>query len=53
MKKWEYLVTNSACRLEKLGEDGWELIQVVPSGKSLFGGTYDERWVFKRPILPR
>jgi len=48
--KWEYLQTSSAANLKKLGEDGWELVQVIPSGKAAFGGIYDERWVFKRQV---
>lgn len=40
-------------QVKKLGEEGWELISVVP--RSSFGGpdeagfTTDETWVFKRP----
>jgi hypothetical protein len=41
--KWEYLVTGSTANLKKLGEDEWELIQIVPAGKAAFGGIYDER----------
>jgi hypothetical protein len=40
-------------RLTMLGEQGWELVAVVPrsgmSGESYAGFTTEEMWVFKRP----
>lgn len=49
MTKWEYLQTSSAFNLQTLGEAGWELVQVIPKCDAPGGGSYDERWVFKRP----
>lgn len=48
-------------RLEELGEQGWELVAVVPYSSVLGAGeglqtrdyagyTTTERWVFKRPV---
>lgn len=46
MQKWEYLVEESLedYRLDKLGEQGWELVAVTCNGN----GT-PLRFYFKRP----
>jgi hypothetical protein len=42
-------------QLTRLGDDGWELISVVPgssvSGDALAGLTTEELWIFKRPLV--
>ncbi len=43
---WEYYVyvpSNTDPDLNKIGYQGWELVQVVP------GGSTSTAWVFKRP----
>jgi hypothetical protein len=69
MQKWEYrvfhrqrqiaggLVTgwdeNVVGQLPQLGEDGWELVTILPRSSigsdAAAGITTDELWVFKRP----
>ena len=45
---------NIPAYLPKLGEEGWELIAVVPrsgfAGQNYSGFDSEEMWVFKRPI---
>lgn len=46
MRKWQYLIEEAPCgldqtELDKLGENGWELIHISPHGT---------QWVFKRPV---
>jgi hypothetical protein len=40
-------------QLPELGEEGWELVSVVPrssvGGSTVAGTTSDEMWIFKRP----
>ena len=68
MEKWEYKIitcqrsiglfsdyewdTNVESMLPGLGEEGWELINVVPEssawGESNSGSTTEEKWIFKR-----
>lgn len=42
--KWEYLVSHTEDELTRLGQEGWELVSVVPvpDGKS-------NRFYYKRP----
>ena len=69
MQKWEYKVIIrqrnfglfSNCQwdidiqelLPQLGEEGWELVNVVPEssawGENNAGATTEEKWIFKRP----
>lgn len=69
MQKWEYKVVerkrtygffaglqediNVEELLPQLGEEGWELVNVVPIssdyGEHRAGFTSEEKWVFKRP----
>ena len=38
--------------VRRLGEDGWELVQIVPRARyhpNGLGTTTEEHWVFKRP----
>jgi hypothetical protein len=68
MQKWEYhvfhrqrevadgLVTgwdeNVVGQLPQLGEEGWELVTILPRssvGNGNEGITTDELWIFKRP----
>lgn len=71
MKKWEYKVitcerstglfssyewdTDVESMLPELGEEGWELVNVVPEssawGENNTGTTTEEKWIFKRPLL--
>lgn len=71
MQKWEYKVVEckrkfglfSGCEwslnmeemLPQLGEEGWELVNVVSEssswGNSTAGATTEEKWIFKRPKL--
>ena len=48
---WKNAITQD--NLSKLGEEGWELVAIVPAssyaGPSTAGFTTDETWVFKRP----
>lgn len=45
MTKWEYCRTQDETRLNALGQEGWELVAVVPFEN--FATFY-----FKRPCLP-
>ncbi len=54
--KWEYIIKSDASEafdLNILGEQGWELISVVPEIQSniIFGGsdTVKTNYIFKRP----
>lgn len=69
MQKWEYKVINTQRNagffssykwdveveemLPKLGEEGWELVNIIPEssawGENNTGATTDEKWIFKRP----
>jgi len=69
MQPWEYKVlhrargvqaggvgqwdSNVVGQLPELGDEGWELVTVVPrasvGGTSSAGVTSDELWIFKRP----
>lgn len=69
MQKWEYKViirqrqsgfftdnnwsVNMCDFLPEMGEEGWELVSVLPLsseyGEGKAGFTSDEKWVFKRP----
>lgn len=44
MTKWEYYRTEDDTSLNALGEDGWELVSVIPSEKAV-------TFYFKRPCL--
>ena len=55
MQKWEYAVetlsrdaaeANQPAKLRVLGENGWELVAVIPEGEAL-------RVFLKRPVYPR
>lgn len=68
MQRWEYKIvfcqrsaslfsnyewdTNMEELLPQLGEEGWELVNVVPEssawGQNNSGATTEEKWVFKR-----
>lgn len=68
MQKWEYKVitckreigifsnyewdNDIESMLPDLGEDGWELINVIPEssawGENNSGSTTEEKWIFKR-----
>lgn len=70
MQKWEYKVINTQRSagffssykwdidveemLPELGEEGWELVNVIPEssawGENNTGATTDEKWIFKRQI---
>lgn len=41
--KWEYLVSHTEEELTRLGQEGWELVSVVPAAN----GT--DRFYYKRP----
>lgn len=59
MKKWEYAIHKIALdkygaasderelKLHGLGNQGWELVSVVPSG----GDYFSFSWIFKREVL--
>lgn len=69
MQKWEYKIITCQrsiglfsnyewdkdieSMLPGLGEEGWELISVVPEssawGENNSGSTNEEKWIFKRP----
>lgn len=69
MQKWEYKIilrqrhtglfsnwewdNDIEAILPELGEEGWELVSVVPEssawGENNSGVTTEEKWVFKRP----
>ena len=71
MQKWEYKIITCTRRaglfsdfkwdkdmesmLTELGEDGWELINVIPEssdwGENISGTTTEEKWIFKRPKM--
>jgi hypothetical protein len=46
MQKWEYFVTSTETSLYALGEQGWELVSVIPS-QSSWGPP--ATFYFKRP----
>lgn len=68
MGKWEYKIincnreiglfsnyewdTDMESMLPKLGEEGWELVNVIPEssawGENNSGSTTEEKWIFKR-----
>ena len=43
--KWEYITTLHCPDLNKLGEDGWELIVVIN-----YAHPNSPSWIFKRPL---
>lgn len=69
MQKWEYKIISCErstglfsdyewdkdieAMLPKLGEEGWELINVIAEasswGENNSGTTTEEKWIFKRP----
>lgn len=71
MQKWEYKIilcqrnvglfsnyewdTNIEELLPNLGQEGWELVNVVPEsaswGENNAGSTTEEKWIFKRPLV--
>lgn len=68
MQKWEYKIVNRErsfglfsdyswdidieAMLPELGEEGWELVNVIPEssawGENNSGTTTEEKWIFKR-----
>lgn len=70
MGKWEYKVitaqrsaglfssyewdTDVEDLLPQMGEDGWELVNVIPEssawGENNTRATTEEKWIFKRPV---
>lgn len=68
MPKWEYKIITCErnigflsnykwdkdieSMLPKLGEEGWELVNVIPEssawGENNSGSTTEEKWIFKR-----
>lgn len=41
--KWEYLVSHTEEELTRLGQEGWELVSVVPAANAT------DRFYYKRP----
>jgi hypothetical protein len=54
-EEWKPENSNFMSQVEKLGEEGWELIAIVPrssyGGKMGAGFTGEETWAFKRPKI--
>lgn len=42
--KWQYQISQDEAMLPRLGQEGWELIAVVPSGQHI-------KFYFKKPSL--